>query len=119
MKKVYLRKNDDYKNLVDCNFGMEKEILYKGSIYAFQKKNYSLFYAILFLKIAVSILFFLFLPFIIALIVDLIILVLINILFSYNYNTIVIEKYLKDGYIPIGTESCDLLLKKGLYFRIE
>ena len=42
----------------------------------------------------------------------------INLLFSLNYNLMVIESLLKKNYIPYGQESVDILREKGIYFKL-
>ena len=48
-----------------------------------------------------------------------IMLFLINMLFAANYNMIVIEDLLKSGYVPLDYYSSDLLIKKGIYFKLQ
>ena len=40
-------------------------------------------------------------------------------LFAANYNMIVIEELLKKGYVPLDYHSSDLLIKKGIYFKLQ
>ena len=116
--KIYLHYQNDYNNVVECKTGYIKELLYMGSIYAYKDKQYRLFYTILILKICIFILFIIFLPFLIALISFIVISFLINFLFSYNYSDIIIDYYIKKGYIPLTKESSDYLVNKGIYFKL-
>ena len=43
----------------------------------------------------------------------------INLLFAANYNMIVIVELLKDGYVPLDYNSSDILIKKGIYFKLQ
>ena len=45
--------------------------------------------------------------------------IIINILFALNYNMIVIERLLKEGYYPMDYQSSDKLIKKGIYFKLQ
>ena len=45
--------------------------------------------------------------------------IITNILFAFNYNMIVIEKLLKEGYYPLDYNSSDKLIKKGIYFKLQ
>ena len=58
--KIYLHYQNDYNNVIECNIGYIKELLYMGSIYAYKDKQYRLFYTILILKICIFILFIIF-----------------------------------------------------------
>ena len=44
---------------------------------------------------------------------------IINLLFAYNYNLLVIERLLKEGYYPMDYNSSDKLIKKGIYFKLQ
>ena len=44
---------------------------------------------------------------------------LINLLFAANYNMIVIEDLLKKGYVPLDYTSSNILIKKGIYFKLQ
>ena len=116
--KIYLHYQNDYNNVVELKIGYIKELLYMGSIYAYKDKQYELFYTILILKICIFTLFIIFLPFFIFIICFIIINFLINFLFSYNYNDIIIDYYIKKGYIPLTKESSDYLVNKGIYFKL-
>ena len=48
-----------------------------------------------------------------------IMLAVINLLFASNYNMLVIERLLKEGYYPVDYESSDKLIKKGIYFKLQ
>ena len=116
--KIYLHYQNDYNVVVECKTGFIKELLYMGSIYAYRDKQYRLFYTILILKVSILMLFFVFLPFVIFIISFINISFLINFLFSYNYNDIIIDYYIKKGYKPLTKESSDYLVNKGIYFKL-
>ena len=46
-------------------------------------------------------------------------LIIINLLFASNYNILVIERLLKEGYYPMDYDSSDKLIKKGIYFKLQ
>lgn len=118
MQKVYL-KYDEYTPPVECDYGFIKEMILLGFIYPAKKGNYKMFYIILMTEVAVSTLIMLFIPFKIGIIVCLLMLFFINILFAANYNTIIIEELLKKGYVPLDYNSSNLLIKKGIYFKLQ
>ncbi len=66
-------------------------------------------------EVAVSTLIMCFIPFIIGIIICIAMLFVINLLFAANYNMIVIEELLKDGYVPLDYNSSDILIKKKEY----
>ena len=70
-------------------------------------------------EVAVSTLIMCFIPFIIGIIICIAMLFVINLLFAANYNMIVIEELLKDGYVPLDNNSSDILIKKGIYFKLQ
>ena len=108
MQKIYL-KYDEYTPPVECDYGFIPEMVYLGFLYPIKKKNYKMFYIMLMTEVAVSTLIMCFIPFIIG----------INLLFAANYNMIVIEELLKDGYVPLDYNSSDILIKKGIYFKLQ
>lgn len=118
MQKIYL-KLDENSNPVECDWGFVKEMIYLGFLYPIKKQNYKMYYIILMVQVAVSVLIMMFIPFQIGIICTLTMILLINTLFAANYNTIVIEELLKKGYTPIDYESSDILLKKGIYFKLQ
>lgn len=118
MKKIYL-KYDDYNPPVECDYGFVKAMIYLGFLYPIKKGDYKMFYIMLMVSIAVSSLIMLFIPFKIGIILCIIMLLLINLLFAANYNMIVIEDLLKKGYVPLDYNSSDILIKKGIYFKLK
>ena len=119
MQKVYLKYSED-KVEEECDFGFVKALAFVGFIYPLIKKNYKMFFIILSVEVAVAILIMFFiLPPTVGIIATICMIILINILFAANYNMIVIEEYLKKGYVPYDYNSSDLLLKKGIYFKIQ
>lgn len=118
MQKIYL-KYDEYTPPVECEYGFIKEMIYLGFLYPLKKKNYKMFYIILLTEVAISSLIMCFIPFVLGLIITIIMLFLINMLFAANYNMIVIEDLLKSGYVPLDYYSSDLLIKKGIYFKLN
>ncbi len=119
MKKIYLQ-YDENNPTVECDYGFIKEMTYMGFIYPLKKKNYKMFYIILFTELSIAILIMLFiLPPVAGLIATFFMIVLTNILFAANYNMIVIEELLKRGYFPTDYNSSNLLIKKGIYFKLQ
>lgn len=118
MQKIYL-KYDEYTPPVECDYGFIKEMIYLGFLYPLKKKNYKMFYIILITEVAVSTLIMCFIPFNIGIIICILTLLLINILFAANYNMMVIEDLLKKGYVPLDHNSSELLIKKGIYFKLQ
>ena len=118
MQKIYL-KYDEYTPPVECDYGFIKEMMYLGFLYPLKKQNYKMFYIILMTQVAVSTLIMMFIPFRIGIIACLLMLLVINILFAANYNMIVIEELLKKGYVPLDYNSSNLLIKKGIYFKLQ
>lgn len=118
MKKIYL-KYDEYTEPVECDYGFIKEMIYLGFLYPLKKRNIKMFSIMLSVEIAVAILILYFIPSVIGVIICILMLLLTNILFAANYNMIVIEDLLKKGYVPLDYNSSDLLIKKGIYFKLQ
>lgn len=118
MQKIYLI-YDEYNPPVECDYGFIKEMIYLGFLYPLKKRNYKMFYIMLLTEVAVSSLIMAFIPFKVGIITCILMLLLTNILFAGNYNMIVIEELLKKGYIPMDHNSSELLIKKGIYFKLQ
>ena len=118
MQKIYLI-YDEYNPPVECDYGFIKEMIYLGFLYPLKKRNYKMFYIMLLTEVAVSSLIMAFIPFKVAIITCILMLLLTNILFAGNYNMIVIEELLKEGYIPMDHNSSEQLIKKGIYFKLQ
>lgn len=118
MQKIYLI-YDEYNPPVECDYGFIKEMIYLGFLYPLKKRNYKMFYIMLLTEVAVSSLIMAFIPFKVAIITCILMLLLTNILFAGNYNMIVIEELLKEGYILMDHNSSELLIKKGIYFKLQ
>lgn len=118
MQKIYL-KYDEYTPPVECDIGFIKEIIYLGFLYPLKKKNYQMYYIMLITEVAVSALIMAFIPFKIGILLVVAMLFLINTLFAANYNMIVIEALLKKGYVPLDYNSSNILIKKGIYFKLQ
>ena len=118
MQKIYL-KYDEYTPPVECDYGFIKEMIYLGFLYPIKKKNYKMFYIMLMTEVAVSTLIMCTIPFKLGIIICLVMLFILNTLFAANYNMIVIEKLLKSGYVPLDYTSSDILIKKGIYFKLQ
>lgn len=118
MQKIYL-KYDEYTPPVECDYGFIKEMIYLGFLYPIKKKNYKMFYIMLMTEVAVSTLIMCTIPFKLGIIICLVMIFIINTLFAANYNMIVIEKLLKSGYVPLDYTSSDILIKKGIYFKLQ
>lgn len=118
MQKIYL-KYDEYNPPVECDYGFIKEMIYLGFLYPLKKRNYKMFYVMLLTEVSVSSLIMCFIPFKLGIIICLLMLFLTNTLFAANYNMIIIEELLKKGYVPLDYNSSNLLLKKGIYFKLQ
>lgn len=118
MQKIYL-KYDEYTPPVECDIGFIKEMIYLGFLYPLKKKNYQMYYIMLITEVAVSTLIMAFIPFKIGILLVVAMLLLINTLFAANYNMIVIEALLKKGYVPLDYNSSSILIKKGIYFKLQ
>jgi len=118
MQKIYL-KYDEYNPPIECDYGFIKEMVYLGFLYPIKKQNYKMSYIMLLTDVAVSTLILCFIPFYIGIILCILMLLVINILFASNYNMIIIEELLKKGYVPLDYNSSDILLKKGIYFKLQ
>lgn len=118
MQKIYL-KYDEYTPPVECDYGFIKEMIYLGFLYPIKKKNYKMFCIMLMTEVAVSTLIMCTIPFKLGIIICLVMLFIINTLFAANYNMIVIEKLLKSGYVPLDYTSSEILIKKGIYFKLQ
>ena len=120
MDKVYL-KYDDVRPTVECDFGFAKDMVFLGFMYPFMKGDLHHFSIILVLQISISILICILAPIdiIYRIILCIFMVLIINILFALNYNMIVIEKLLKEGYYPLDYQSSDKLIKKGIYFKLQ
>lgn len=120
MEKVYL-KYDEVRPCVECDFGFAKEMLYLGCLYPYRKHDMRYFMIVLLLQVSISILILLLVPihFLLRVILCLVMLVVINFLFACNYNLLVIESLLKEGYYPMDYGSSDKLIKKGIYFKLQ
>ena len=118
MQKIYL-KYDEYTPPVECDYGFVKEMIYLGFLYPLKKQNYKMFYIILMTQVAVSTLIMSFIPFYVGIITCLLMLLVINLLFAANYNMLIVEELLKKGYVPLDYNSSNLLIKKGIYFKLQ
>lgn len=118
MQKIYL-KYDEYNPPVECDYGFIKQMIYLGFLYPLTKQNYKMFYIMLVTEVAVSTLIMSFIPFKIGIILCFGMLLLTNVLFAANYNMIVIEELLKKGYVPLDYNSSNVLIKKGIYFKLQ
>ena len=120
MEKVYL-KYDDIRPCIECDYGFVKEILFTGFLYPFKKGDMKFFSIIFSLQLSISILLIILVPVSIfyKLLLCLIMIFIINFLFACNYNLLVIERLLKEGYYPMDYNSSDKLIKKGIYFKLQ
>ena len=120
MEKVYL-KYDDVRPCVECDYGFVKDILYLGFLYPFKKGDLKHFFVMMSLQISVCILIVILLK--IAIIYKLILccvmILIVNLLFAHNYNMLVIERLVKEGYYPVDHSSSDKLIKKGICFKLQ
>lgn len=118
MEKIYL-KYDEYTPPIECEYGFIKEMIYLGFLYPLKKQNFKMFYIMLITEIAISALIMCFIPFKIGILICILMLLLINTLFAVNYNMIIIEDLLKKGYVPLDYNSSNILIKKGIYFKLQ
>ena len=120
MEKVYL-KYDDIRPCVECDYGFVPSMLWMGFLYPLKKGDMRFFIIISCLQFAVCVLLIILVQTeaIIRLILCLIMILIINILFDVNYNLLVIERLLKEGYYPMDYNSSEKLIKKGIYFKLQ
>ena len=118
MEKVYL-KYDDVRPYVECDYGTVWEMLYLGPIYPYKKKDKKFCIIMTLVQIAVCMIMLIIIPFPLSIFICLLMIFLINLLFALNYNMIVIEYLLKEGYVPMDYQSSDKLIKKGIYFKLQ
>lgn len=118
MQKIYL-KYDEYTPPVECDYGFIKEMIYLGFLYPLIKRNYKMFYIMFVTEVAVSTLIICCIQLNVGIITCLLMLLFMNVLFAGNYNMIVIEELLTKGYVPLDYHSSDLLIKKGIYFKLR
>lgn len=118
MQKIYL-KYDEYTPPVECDFGFIKEMIYLGFIYPIIKKNYKMFSIMFTTELAVVTLIMCVIPSLVGIIASIVMLLVMNLLFAANYNMIVIERLLKKGYVPQDYNSSNMLIKKGIYFKLQ
>ena len=118
MTKIYL-KYDEYNPPVECDYGFIFEMIFLGFLYPIKKHNYKMFYIILLTEVAISVLIMMFIPFKLGIIICFGMLLLTNTLFAANYNMIVIGELLKKGYVPLDYNSSEILIKEGIYFKLQ
>jgi len=118
MQKIILKYNE-YTPPVECDYGFIKEMIYLGFLYPLKNQNYKMFSIMLITTIAVSTLILCCIPLFIGLITCILMILLINLLFAANYNMIIIEDLLKKGYVPLDHNSSQILIKKGIYFKLQ
>ncbi len=120
MEKVYL-KYDDVRPCVECDYGFVPSIIWLGFLYPLRKGDMRFFTIIISLQFAVCVLLIILIPvsIVIKLLLCLIMILIINVLFALNYNLLVIEKLLKEGYYPMDYQSSEKLIKKGIYFKLQ
>lgn len=120
MEKIYL-KYDDNRPCVECDYGFAKDIILLGFLYPYKKGDLKFFLIMLLLQLAVCILLIILLniPILVKLLLCGIMIIVINILFACNYNMLVIERLLKEGYYPMDYDSSNKLIKKGIYFKLQ
>ena len=121
MEKIYLRydNKDIEKPYVECDYGTAWKMIYLGPFYPLKKRDTKLFSIIILLQLAIITLMMIMVPFPVNIWLCVFLIVLINVLFAFNYNMIVIETLLKSGYVPMDYQSSDKLIKKGIYFKLQ
>ena len=120
MEKVYLM-FDETKPYVECEYGFAKKILYMGFLYPYFRGDLKYFGIMLALQFSACALLLILFPIsiIIKIFLCLIMVFIINFLFACNYNLLVIERLLKEGYYPMDYNSSNKLIKKGIYFKLQ
>ena len=120
MEKVYL-KYDDIRPCVECDYGFVKDILWQGFMYPYKKGDLRFFLIMMSLQLSVCVLMIILIPVpvIFKLLLCIIMIFIINVLFALNYNLLVIERLLKEGYYPMDYNSSEKLIKKGIYFKLQ
>ena len=121
MDKIYLIycEHEEYRDPVECDFGVAWPMLYKGALYPYEKGDINRAWIVILVHLCVFILLLMSLPWWLALLIGVGMLFLINFLFALNYNMIVIEGLLKQGYLPMDSASSDKLIEKGIYFKLQ
>ena len=111
MDKVYL-KYDDIRPCVECDFGFVPSIIWLGFLYPFKKGDLKFFAIMISLQLSACILLIILFPLMIPIkiVLCLLMILIINILFACNYNLLVIEKLLKEGYYPMDYQSSEKLI---------
>ena len=120
MEKVYL-KYDDVRPCVECDYGFVKDILWMGFMYPYKKGDLRFFLIMMLLQLSVCIIMIILIPVpvIFKLLLCILMIFIINVLFAINYNLLVIERLLKEGYYPMDYNSSEKLIKKGIYFKLQ
>ena len=120
MEKIYL-KYDDVRPCVECDYGFVKEMVYLGFLYPYKKGDLKFFGIMFALQLSVCILLIILfpIPILFKLLLCIVMIFVINLLFACNYNLLVIERLLKEGYYPMDYNSSDKLIKKGIYFKLQ
>jgi len=121
MEKVYLKYYNDkeYKKPVECDFGPAWKMIWEGCFYALKKNDLNRALIMILLQVCVITLSFAVAPFKIAIITAILFALIINFLFAMNYNMIVIEGFIREGYLPMDSKSSDKLIQKGIYFKLQ
>lgn len=121
MEKIHLKYYNDkeYRKPIECDFGPAWEILWQGAMYAYKKNDINHAMIIFLTHLSVTVLAFMVAPIPIAIIISVLFVLFINFLFAVNYNMIVIEALLKEGYLPMDTFSSEKLIEKGIYFKLQ
>lgn len=120
MEKVFL-KYDDIRPIVECDYGVAYEMVFLGFLYPFKKRDLYHFSIVFILQLSVCVLIWILasVPFLYRILLCIVMIFIINVLFAFNYNMIVIERLLKEGYYPVDYQSSDKLIKKGIYFKLQ
>lgn len=119
MECIYLKKNEKNGYAIELDYGNVYSILWLGLLYPIRKKHYWIILPILLTELLSCLLVLLIIPIDYSIFLCLVLIFVTRLLFVYNYNMIVIEHYIRSNFVPITYESCDKLLKKGIYFSIK
>ena len=120
MEKIYLKYNDN-RPCVECDYGFAKGMILLGFLYPYKKGDIKYFLIIMMLQLAVCVLLIVLfnMPIMYKLLLCIVMIMIINFLFACNYNMLIIETLLKEGYYPMDYNSSNKLIKKGIYFKLQ
>ena len=121
MEKIHLKYYNDqeYKEPIECDFGPAWKMLWEGGFYALQKKDTNRMLILALIHICDITLSLIIAPPPLSIVMAILFTLFVNFLFALNYNMIVIEAYIREGYLPMDTHSSEKLIEKGIYFKLQ